>query len=110
MLIDTTPRKKHIKFISYTGKRPCLCQGILTLEIDGKIVTFGDKYDMKERKPLCDFSSFWESGGSCGEYGITQNEWKIDIYYNPEEYKEYVEEIDKVFNENVEYGCCGGCY
>ena len=32
--LRTMPR--HVKFISYTGKYPNLCGGILTLEIDGK--------------------------------------------------------------------------
>lgn len=36
-----------IKFISYTGKYPNLCDGILTLEIDGEQVSFG--YDMYSR-------------------------------------------------------------
>ena len=40
---DTT----HVKFVSYTGKFPNLCRGILTLEIDDEIETFGHggKYD-----------------------------------------------------------------
>lgn len=27
----------------------------------------------------------------------------------PEQYRKYAEEIDRVFNENVDWGCCGGC-
>ena len=27
---------EHVKFISYTGKYPNLCSGIITLEIDGE--------------------------------------------------------------------------
>ena len=31
----------NIKFISYDGTYPTLCSGKLTVEIDGKVVTFG---------------------------------------------------------------------
>jgi hypothetical protein len=33
----------HVKFIRYTGRYPNLCSGELTIEVDGKIYTFGDK-------------------------------------------------------------------
>ena len=39
-----TNTKKHVEFISYTGRYPNLCSGILTLRIDGKEVTFGYNY------------------------------------------------------------------
>lgn len=90
--------ESHVKFISYTGKWPNLCSGILTLEIDGRKVQFG--YGI-----LNDL--FWISGG-----GLNPNyhrEWKIDVNKIPEEYRKYASEIDRVFNKNVEWGCCGGC-
>lgn len=33
----------HVKFISYDGKYPCLCMGMLILEIDGTKHSFGNK-------------------------------------------------------------------
>lgn len=98
-----------VKFISYDGEWPNLCSGILTLEIDGKTVTFGSNN-------CCDYDRFWISGGCCSfkshtnETFIERDEWKFDDdEYFPNEYLNYYEEIKKLFNDNVEFGCCGGC-
>lgn len=43
MIINSTEkRNENVKFISYTGKYPCLCMGVLTLEIEGEKYKFGD--------------------------------------------------------------------
>lgn len=42
-----------------------------------------------------------------GEIGT--GEWEIDVDRLPEKFRRYAREIGQVFNENVEYGCCGGC-
>ena len=42
MLINKPRTTEDVKFISYTGKYPVLCCGVLTLEIDGEIVEFGN--------------------------------------------------------------------
>lgn len=92
-LSETCP----VKFVSYSGRYPNLCSGILTLNIDGIDVIFGNKFiDNTAQYPR-----FWESG--CGD------EWKIDVMELPEDFRRYAAEIDRVFNENVEHGCCGGC-
>ena len=98
--VNTT--ESYVKFISYTGRYPCLCSGILTLEIDGKKARFG--YGTLN-------DPFWTPGGGLNPNyeGAYQGEWKIDVDRIPEEYRKYATEIDKVFNENVEWGCCGGC-
>ena len=104
MLVNTNANtaESHVKFISYTGKYPCLCSGILTLEIDGKKARFG--YGALN-------DPFWAFGGGLNPNyeGAYQGEWKIDVDRIPEEYRKYASEIDRVFNENVEWGCCGGC-
>ncbi len=111
MLINNTiTDTPHIKFISYTGKYPTLCMGVLTLEIDGVQHTFGDSFLM----PLPEFKRFWDSGGSISadkdwNFHVYTDEWHIDVKRIPEQFQKYAAEIDVVFNENVEYGCCGGC-
>lgn len=103
-----------VKFVSYTGKFPNLCSGVLTLNIDGKEVKFGhaiEEYDWQTRKYKDDnYNSFWKSGGSIdSDYYPHEGEWIINISEIPEQYRKYASEIDEVFNDNVPYGCCGGC-
>ena len=68
------------------------------LDINGEVVTFSE-YCM-------------HSGGCCGFSGdyteeyVEQGEWTVDV---PEKYKQYEDEINEVVNENVRWGCCGGC-
>lgn len=104
MLTNTglRPMPRLVKFISYTGKYPNLCNGILTLEIDGKEVRFGGGLS---------YASFWYSGGGLlpDRKGTYEGEWIIDVDQIPAIYRKYAREIDEVFNENVEWGCCGGC-
>lgn len=106
MLTKSNGSTTHVKFVSYTGKYPNLCMGELTLEVNGieyKFMPYG--YDNKTSYP-----SFWETGGGVTtEYDCYQGEWIIVYEKLPEELKKYAAEIDWVFNENVEYGCCGGC-
>lgn len=102
--------KSHVKFINYTGRYPSLCMGILTLEIDGIEYTFGDSW----KNPKPDFNKFWCSGGSVTadedwDFNVKQDEWTIDVNDLPEQFRKYATEIDEVFNDNVEWGCCGGC-
>lgn len=92
--------ESKVKFVSYTGKWPNLCTGTLTLEIDGKLVRFG----LNE-----EYHKFWSSGGRCSIRGIEHGEWIIDVEDIPEQYRKYADEMDRVFNANVEFGCCGGC-
>lgn len=108
-----------VQFISYSGKYPNLCRGVLTLKIEGEIVKFGHdftnyKYETGEFIDN-NYDEFWTSGGSCfflGDYEdevVNTDEWVIDAEKIPEKYRKYAPIIDKVFNDNVEYGCCGGC-
>jgi len=113
----------RVKFISYDGEYPNLCSGVLTLEIDGVQYKFGHHYqyyDFKTQRHTDEdpehpnFNSFWISGGSVSadehwNWDVRQREWEIDVEELPEQFWDVAAEIDEVFNENVEYGCCGGC-
>ena len=98
----------HVKFVSYTGKYPNLCSGKLTLEIDGETYMFeGYRYNAEENV----YRKFWSSGGGCKSdwSGTYSGEWVIDVSDIPDKLRKYAAEIDIVFNEHVEFGCCGGC-
>lgn len=109
MLINRNNSETNpVKFVSYTGRYPNLCSGILTLEIDGEFATFGHNY-WREDQPQ--YRQFWSSGGGLqpNYEGTWQGEWQIDVNKLPEQFRQYATEIDEVFNNNVKYGCCGGC-
>jgi hypothetical protein len=99
---------ENVKFISYSGKWPNLCSGVLVLEIKGKRYSFGYS---------ADYPSFWVSGGCCGfskdyeESYVENGPWELDSFPDkyPEEITNLLPEIMQVFNANVPHGCCGGC-
>lgn len=88
-----------IEFVSYDGAYPNYCDGNLIIKVDGKIY---------ENLSIV-------SGGSCyftDDYTVKHIEkgpWKLDLYELPEELEPYIDEIETVINDNVPYGCCGGC-
>ena len=90
--------ESFVKFVSYTGKWPCLCGGDLHLEIEGEPVVL---------------SHVIHSNGSVvqkgGDYVVTKGKWKVDIDYLPEKYKKYAKVIENLANKYIEKGCCGGC-
>lgn len=109
-------KNNHVEFVSYTGEYPNLCRGVLTLKIDGEEVRFGHNYSITESwKTDGNYWEFWSSGGSAyftGGYEegfVEGGEWIIDKEDLPEQYRKYADEIGEVFNENVPWGCCGGC-
>ena len=103
---------EHVKFVSYDGKRPNLCTGTLVLSINGTDYSFG--FTTVPGMSKCDFPMFWRSGGSVSfdddwNANVTSGRWQIDYLDLPEQFRKYADEIDEVFNDNVPYGCCGGC-
>lgn len=94
--------KKNVVFVSYSGKDPNLCDGTLVLLINGKEYKFSSMLTKPENGV---YPSFWMSGGGCGY----KAPWSIYASNLPEEIRQYAYEIDEVFNDNVPFGCCGGC-
>ncbi len=86
-----------IQFASYDGEYPTLCMGTLVIVVNGCV------YRLKD---------VLSSGGSCGYYescGTTKGKWTLFEDRLPDELKQYADKIAKIVNENVEWGCCGGC-
>jgi hypothetical protein len=89
----------NVKFISYDGAYPNLCSGTLVLAIEGKEYKFP--------------RSCLSSGGSVSftddwEEIVTSGPWEITDF--PVDFPEYAKkEAVAVVNQNIEYGCCGGC-
>lgn len=109
MLINAEQNSGHVEFVSYTGKWPNLCSGVLTLKINGILYKFGHNYSTSNWETDGNFEKFWRSGGECSLKYISEGEWIIDAGDIPEVFREYAAEIDSVFNGNVPFGCCGGC-
>lgn len=86
-----------VEFVSYDGDFPNLCSGTLVLRIDGEEVTF-PKYCMRSNGSVY-FDEDWHEYIECGE-------WSVNV---PAKYANLKDEIERCVNENVEYGCCGGC-
>lgn len=117
--------KHTIEFVSYDGTFPCLCMGTLKVKIDGKKVIFSDSAEYCEcdgdeliYKENC-YPQFWETGGAvkCNDYWdmwTVKGDWKVFLTeaerkcFTPE-LIDMLDDLIKVFNENVPQGCCGGC-
>lgn len=85
-----------VRFVSYSGEFPCLCFGVLKIEVDGRV------WELKDALV---------SNGDCritddGNDYLTTAPWSVDL---PEQLKPYEKKITALVNENVAWGCCGGC-
>lgn len=84
----------RVRFIDYTGEYPNFCSGELKLWIDEAYITLP--------------SGASESGGEvdlCDD-NIVRAPWKVNL---PTFLEPYRAEIERCVNNNVEFGCCGGC-
>ena len=91
-----------VEFIKYDGKYPCLCDGVLSIKVDGK--AYHLEGVLRSGGWVC-FDDEWNAD-------VTKGPWEVDLHdyrLTFPELEAYKEEIEKVVNENVEWGCCGGC-
>lgn len=91
--------KTILKFISYDGKWPNLCAGKLIMKLNNKEVIFPN-YCLSSGGSVS-FTEDWDEI-------ITSGRWTISEFPKnfPEELKDYARTL---INENIDYGCCGGC-
>ena len=84
----------RVRFIDYVGAYPNLCRGESKLWIDGVYITLPKGY--------------LESGGDVDlcDGNIVKASRKVNL---PTFLEPYREEIARCVNNNVEFGCCGGC-
>lgn len=105
--------KMNFEFIDYDGKYPNLCTGVLTLKINGVIHKFNSYNKHLEGNPYLE--KFWVTGGNCGftngymDSYVNRGEWEVNVGHLPDFLKPYADELIELFNDNVPYGCCGGC-
>lgn len=86
-----------IEFVSYDGSFPNLCSGTLVLKVHGV---------QRELKYILRSSGSWhfdERGFAILNYGP----WYLRRL--PDDLLSYYEEIETLVNNNIPYGCCGGC-
>lgn len=88
-----------LKFISYDGEYPGLCGGTLIMNLNGEDITF-PSFCLSSNGSVW-FDDDWDEH-------VTSGPWSIEEYPDnfPEELKERAEYL---VNENVTFGCCGGC-
>ena len=89
----------RVEFVSYDGEYPCLCFGALVLRVDGVEWRFANSSLSSGGRVW--FDSNWDEH-------VEEGPWCVTYWPNgfPEDAKR---EALQVINDNVPYGCCGGC-
>lgn len=91
------------EFVSYSGKYPNLCSGVLKFKVDGKLYTIGkNHYFWLESGGRVSFDDNWRAE-------VIHGPWSISGKYLPKELLPYRKQIENMINENIPEGCCGGC-
>lgn len=127
-----------IEFVSYDGKFPTLCEGLLVVRIDGRLYAFSpysneslyrsfwnrlDRMEVLEDDNITKVFGFYLESGGHIDWGenrespkIVEGKWTIDDETMKLENGvrfilsgEQRSELEKVINQNIEFGCCGGC-
>lgn len=88
-----------VEFAGYDGSYPRLCSGKLSIKVDGIL------YEVED----CLISQGSIVKDEDGSYGVTHESWFIWGEMLPDVLLPYLDKIEEIVNENVPYGCCGGC-
>lgn len=86
----------NIEYVGIIEKPWALCGSHIILKINGEEIEFDHILS----------SGGYVSWGDDGDH-IEHGPWSIGDL--PEYLEQYEEEIAKVINDNVDWGCCGGC-
>ncbi len=85
-----------VKFVSYDGGFPNLCRGKLILNVCGK------RYELENA--LTSGGCVWFDDNFIEH--IDKGPWSISL---PPDLIPFIDEIERVVNENIPCGCYGGC-
>lgn len=85
-----------VKFVSYDGRFPNLCRGKLILDVRGK------RYELENA--LTSSGCVWFDDDFIEH--IEKGPWSINL---PPDLIPFIDEIERIVNENIPCGCCGGC-
>jgi hypothetical protein len=92
--IESLRKERKFEIISYDGKYPNLCSGCLKVMLDGA------EYAL--HYPCC------SGGGLDKNYCAYSGRWYISKDLD-KQFVPYANEIVNWMNDNVSFGCCGGC-
>lgn len=94
---------RHIEFIDYIHAPYSLCHGTLVLSINGVEVSFDN---LLVSGGTWYFTEDWEAVVTEGPWEINDFNEKFNAYRFSKKEKE---QLLNIINENIPYGCCGGC-
>jgi len=98
---DNNSELYELEFVSYDGAYPNLCSGTLRLRLNGKVVVFPSHSLMSGGS--VSFDDDWSEI-------VTDGPWSITKY--PDDFPDSLQlrlAVNRLVNDNVPCGCCGGC-
>lgn len=106
-----------INLISYDGKYPNLCSGILTVDINGEVERFNHCLENRERNSKERLEKYPDQGNWVFDPQINSYEGYFDepdcCYFKRQAEKPMKEstrlEIERMINQNILQSCCNGC-